>query len=151
MARISLEFREHSWTSQEITDHVPRVIRLRCAMEFDLGEGAFTKIYRGIVDTGAPITVIPQRIWHPLPVRILVHSTTLGGISKRPECRVPARFGIARGRLVDRSGTASHVAEFPAYLAQTDEVPLLIGFASLLSEFDVHFNYQCREAWVGEA
>lgn len=150
MACIRLDFREHPWTSQEIAPHVPNVIRLRCGVEFESRDGALTKLYRGIVDTGAPISVIPQRIWAPLPANILVPSTTLGGISKRPECRVPARFGTVRGRLVDTDGNASDVVEFPAYLARTDEVPLLVGFASLLSEFHIHFNYHKREAWAEE-
>jgi hypothetical protein len=37
---------------------------------------------------------------------------------------------------------------FPAFLAQTDRVPLIIGFAGLLEKFKNHFDYPADEAWI---
>jgi hypothetical protein len=151
MARIAFDFREHPWASVDLAPHAPVVVRLRCGVQFESTDGTFTKLYRAIVDTGAPVSVIPRRLWTPLSVNITVPSTTLGGISKRPECRVPARFGTVRGRLADTSGTTSDVLEFPAYLAETDEVPLLVGFAGLLAQFRVCFDHRTQEAWADDS
>jgi hypothetical protein len=39
---------------------------------------------------------------------------------------------------------------FPAFLAQTDHVPLILGFSKLLEKFTNHFDYQTGEAWIEE-
>jgi len=38
--------------------------------------------------------------------------------------------------------------EIKAYLAPIDNVPLIIGFEDLLSEFDVFFSYTSKNAYI---
>ena len=148
MSRVSLYFRERGWAEPEIGAHVSCVIRLHCWIQFRASNGALTKPYFAVVDTGAPLCMILQRIWRELGTEVLVERTSVGGISQRKECQVPAKLGRVRACLADAQGTLSPPLVFPAYLAKTNRAPLLLGFAGVLSEFRCYCDYEAREAWV---
>jgi hypothetical protein len=119
-------------------------------VEFGWAGGGLTEPLETIFDTGAPFGVLPRCIWQPLDAEILVPETTFGGISQRKVCQIRAAFGSVQGRLVDKEGHATRAYDFPAFLAQTDRVPLILGFAGLLEKFTNHFDYQSGEAWIEE-
>jgi len=48
-----------------------------------------------------------------------------------------------------RGGNQTKETEIHAYLALTDEVPLILGFKDLLTEFRLCFSYP-DEAWIEE-
>jgi hypothetical protein len=47
-------------------------------------------------------------------------------------------------------GNLSPELEILAFLAKTDQVPLILGFAGLLERFPVHFDYEGGEAYIEE-
>jgi hypothetical protein len=47
-------------------------------------------------------------------------------------------------------GNLSPELEILAFLAKTDQVPLILGFARLLERFPVHFDYEGGEAYIEE-
>ncbi|NCO41399.1 MAG: hypothetical protein COZ06_28590 [Armatimonadetes bacterium CG_4_10_14_3_um_filter_66_18] len=150
MAPIALDFAEHLLQLPGGTHTGIPVLRLRARLRFLKADGSPSPAWLGTVDTGAPVSVIPRILWQPL-ARTLVHeNTTFGGISKQAVCQIPASLAEVQGLIIDSRGHASRCLTFPAYLAHTDEVPLLIGFASLLSVLALHVNCQKRQAWVRE-
>jgi predicted aspartyl protease len=126
------------------------VVRLVAAVQFVRPDASLSERHHAVVDTGAPWSVLPRYIWQPLKAEIHTADTHFGGINKLKVCQIPAAAGMVRGRLLDAVGNATGVRTFPAYLAKSDGVPLILGFAGLLEELGVYFNYQTGEAWVEE-
>jgi hypothetical protein len=119
-------------------------------VQFVLSDGTLTKTHDAIFDTGAPWCILPRSIWSPLEVQIHTPETSFGGLSRRKVCQVKASTGTVRGRLVDDAGNATQVYAFPAYLAKSDTVPLIVGFADLLEGFDTYFSPRIGVAWIEE-
>jgi hypothetical protein len=151
MARIGLYFRTRQIISPQFGNWPVTVIRLMARVEFCLTEGGHTDPWEAILDTGAPVSILPRRLWRTLEKEIHVSEASFGGMSRRKVCQIPCSIGTVRGQLCDYAGHFSRVYDFPAILAKTDRVPLLIGFSGLLDHLVGHFDYQTGEAWVEEA
>ncbi len=148
MRRIHLQFETQKPASDELHSAGLWIVRLRANVRFVQPDERVTAAFRAFVDTGAPASVVPRDLWRDLAPQVLVEDAPIIGVSKRRACQIPASFGVVKGQLVDADGNASAVRSFRAYLASSDRVPLILGFADLLSEFPVHFDYRGREAWV---
>jgi hypothetical protein len=70
------------------------------------------------------------------------------GINLRPECAIPAQLAEITCTLYDSSGNHSDDLLMPSLVAQSNEVPLILGFAGLLSKFEVRFDYQAESAYL---
>ncbi|MFQ6056377.1 MAG: hypothetical protein ACE5J3_10405, partial [Methanosarcinales archaeon] len=76
-----------------------------------------------IVDTGAPISLIPHRIWRKC-INEVIGETELRGVIPRRECVMPVKVARIGLRLVEPEYATERI-EVKAYLAPTDEVPLI--------------------------
>lgn len=145
---ISLHFTTHRIVSARY-DHVPiTVIRLKGWVKLLRADDTFGEARHAIIDTGAFVSIIPLHIWQGLALSISADSVTFGGINPHPECQVPSVLGQVTGILVDRESHLSPECVFPAFLAKTDQVPLILGFANLLSRFKICFDYDNGEAFA---
>jgi hypothetical protein len=149
MARVSLYFETRQGQVAEF-DRPLNLIRLMVDVQFVLPDGTLTVSQPAIFDTGAPWCVLPRYVWQPLDREIHTAETHFGGVNKRKVCQVPATTATVRGRLVDTRGQVTRIYDFPAYLAKSDRVPLIVGFADLLEHFGVYFNHRTGEAWIEE-
>ena len=61
-----------------------------------------------------------------------------------------ASFGTVSGYLCDETGNRTRDYEFPVFLAKTDRVPLIVGFAGLLEKLHTDFDYETKKAWIKE-
>lgn len=88
-----------------------------------------------IVDTGAPLSLIPASMWRDIDRQIL-GSVMAGGVAEKPECKFPADLAIVHLALSD--GRAS-LGPFRvhALLAHNDKVPALLGFADVLEHLRI--------------
>jgi hypothetical protein len=123
-------------------------LRLKSFIQFKTQKG-WSKIYDSIVDTGAPISLIPLFIWK----RILYTKLTdycIYGITRKPECLIPVIIGKVDCILLDEEENQTSKLNIYAYLALTSEVPLILGFKDLLSKFFTCFDYKNKEAWIEE-
>ena len=104
--------------------------------------------YDAIIDTGVFISLIPLSIWENVEYgKIARHSVK--GIVPKKECSVDVIIGRIKVKLIDEENESDEM-EIYAYLAMTDEVPLIIGFKDLLSRFRVCFDYCENEAFIEE-
>jgi len=149
MARVSLYFETHQAQEPEFGRPL-NFIRLMVDVQFVRPDGTLTVSQPAILDTGAPWCVLPRYVWQALDVEIHTAKTRFGGLNKRKVCQIPAAAATVRGRLVDTAGQATQIYAFPAYLAKSDRVPLIVGFADLLECFGVSFNHRTGEAWIEE-
>ena len=126
------------------------VIRLLGWIKFRSADGTFLPKVLAIVDSGAFLSTLPRAVWRDLEVEVDVDDVRFGGINDKPECQIPASLGRVRGFFVDEEGRHSRELTFPAFLAHTDQVPILLGFANLLDRFQVCFDYDRNDAYLEE-
>ena len=137
------------------TTHVPlqggvgylTVIRLKGLVSFLNQDGKWSKLHAAIIDTGAHTSVLPEKVWKVAERKVIL-DYELRGINPRPECAIPAQLAELTCTLYDSSGNRSDDLLMPSLLAQSNEVPLILGFAGLLSRFEVRFNYETESAYL---
>lgn len=100
-----------------------------------------------IIDTGAHTSILPKSIWKSIKIKN-IGSYDIQGISSKTECRIPCDVGRIIAQFIDESGNTSKELEMKAFLALTDEVPLIIGFKDILSEFKVCFDRKKNIAFL---
>ena len=129
----------------ELMNEEFRLTRLFCDVVFEF-ETSLSDPYSGIIDTGAPISIIPFSIWSRTTVRKLkkVH---LQGITAGKECAVPVTAGIMSAIFVGKEGNRVK-RSFRTYLAENDEVPLLLGMQDLLEKTEVFLDLKKEMAWI---
>lgn len=145
--KIGLWF--HSFSDTELLRKGIRaeIVRLLAKAEFKTGD-RWTDPYIAIVDTRAPLSLIPQSIWEECDVRILAEHS-LKGVVPRKECVLPVSVGEVSLRIVDEEHISRELV-VKAYPARTDSIPLILGFYDLLSCFRVLFSYEEQRAFLEE-
>lgn len=146
--RVHLYF--ETFTHKELERKIKgyNIIRLKAAVKLKTPYG-WSKIYDAIVDTGAHTSVIPQSVWEGIEKEIITKHS-MQGLSIKPECAIPVMIGKAFCMLVDEGGNQTKEKDIHAYLAVTDDVPLIIGFKDLLSQLKLYCDYKNNKAWVEE-
>ncbi len=127
----------HRRSLLDLARHNVQGVRLLCLTSFKHVAG-YTKPEWGIIDTGAPISVVPMRIWSNLPHQAL-EDYEIWGIVPKEECAQPVRFGTLTCRLLDRENETEDLT-IKADLAYTDDIPLILGFLDLMEKAVLHVN-----------
>jgi hypothetical protein len=60
---------------------------------------------------------------------------------------MPVKVAIIELRLIDPN-YATETIEIKAYIVPNDNVPLVIGFERLLSEFNIFFSYYTQDGFI---
>lgn len=101
-----------------------------------------------IVDTGAPVSVLPKWLWSQLDISF-IGEDHIKGLVKRPECGVDVRVGIAECSLSDNKNTTQSF-KLPVYCAESNRVIVLLGLKTLLDRFILHVDYRSKTAYLEE-
>jgi predicted aspartyl protease len=120
------------------------VIRLFASVQFK-NPTDWSKAYRAIVDTGAPISLLPAFVWKKLD-RVELADHHVGGVGG---ARLPVKVAKVTCFLEDGRNRTKEM-EIHAFLAQTDDVPLILGFKDLLARLVLHCDYRRQIAFVEE-
>lgn len=150
MPRINLRFQVSAHPDLSYQNKPLPVVRLVVDVRFRLPSGDFSEVYEAVVDTGAYIAVIPRRIWRRIEREVSTTNVFFGGVKGAKRCQVRADLGTVTCVLSDREGRTPSPTVIPAYLAYTDRVPLLVGFADLLTRCRTTFDPTTGEAWIQE-
>jgi hypothetical protein len=126
------------------------VIRIIANMILRLQNGGFTPLQKAIVDTGSYWSTVPQDLWAQCDVDIIEPNSQIIGFASDEACHIPASIGRISGIILDDEGHETRLLTFLAFLAHTDDVPLVLGFADLLAEFQVRFDYRTNSAYLDE-
>ncbi len=92
-----------------------------------------------IIDTGAHTSILPLTVWKEADVEIFGDYFVRGLVPKE-ECVLPVKIGWIHGMIIDRLGNRTSELRFRAYLAPTDDVPLIIGFKDLMEKCELQFD-----------
>ena len=141
--RIKLHFRK--FDNPDLVDLDIGIIRLFCEVAFVAGDG-FTDSYSAILDTGAPVSVIPFHIWSMSKIR-MIKEYSVSGIVPKEECSFPVTVGEVSCILLDEKQSTNNI-KVKSYLAHSDDVPLIIGFKDLLDSFGFYFNFRENIAYI---
>lgn len=120
-------------------------IRLLCNIQFETPTKEVF-IQPAIVDTGAPLCLIPSDLWKQVRTQQF-EATRIGGLMSQKECAIPARVGILSMTLLDPYGHQKRLT-VRAFLAETTEVPLILGFQDCLEKATLHLSFPRSEAWL---
>jgi len=145
---IKLHFETKELISARYKYHPLTMIRLIASVKFIQADGMLFESLEAIVDTGAHTSVLPLSLWQQLAVEIEKEDVAFGGINDQPECRIPASLGRVRCFLTDETKRLSPELDASCFLAKTEHVPLILGFAGLLSKFNICFNYASGVAYA---
>jgi len=137
------EFQNPEWIAQGIK---APIIRLVAPVVFETLEGAFTEERYAIVDTGAPLSLLPHGLWQRCTVDMM-GTAEIRGVVPKPECRVSAHIGRVTCYLADAERNPIPV-ELIAYLAPIDNIALLLGFQGILEQFHLNVNHSQRMAYL---
>lgn len=114
------------------------LLRLSCIMKFKTKDG-WTELKNAIVDTGAHTTLIPLSLWKRLQVNLLADHHVRGLVPKE-ECKLAVKVGWVAAVIIDPKGNQTGEIKLRAFLASTDEIPIIVGFKDLLDKFKVCFD-----------
>ncbi len=90
----------------------------------------WTSYEPGIVDTGATVSLFPARTWRAADCQI-IGDVQVGGVIPLDQCRIRAKLARVSCALSDGT-TLIGPFNIHAYLAESDEVPLLLGVSDLI-------------------
>lgn len=121
-------------------------MRIQCYIRFKTKEG-FDLPEKAIVDTGAPISLIPFDLWRHSEVE-LIGEDRLRGVVPKEECSIPVNVGKIRCVLADKAGNVSDELLILAYLALTNRVPLLIGMKQLMDIATMRLDVKGRKGYI---
>jgi hypothetical protein len=108
------------------------VLRIQCRVQFKTAEG-YGEPEKAIVDTGAPISLIPFDMWRYAEIEYLGEDY-LRGVVPKGECYLPADIGRIKAVLTNKDGNTTNELVFLAYLSFTNKVPLIIGIMELMEK-----------------
>lgn len=100
-----------------------------------------------IIDTGAYISIVPGGLAEKIQKEIK-GKDKLKGINLREECAIHVDIGKTNCILFDEEYNFTSEMEIPAAFTKTDDVPLILGFANLLSRFQVYFDHRKKTAYI---
>lgn len=143
---MSTRIKLHISQRPDRDDPLVVVTRLICRVIFYRERGEFGPEWYGILDTGAPVSLIPKRMWQGCPI-LKLKDTTVKGIIDRPECALKVIDGVI-GTILTDGQSMSEPLTIRAHLAHTDDIPLLLGFSGLLDRADVRFSVERNEAYL---
>ena len=140
---IELEFEIHidlDFVEQGIGVHL---IRLTASVQLQTEEG-WTRKYKALVDTGNPISLIPNSVWSKCKINwILSHESDLRGIGGG---KVSGKLGEIILVLVDKKTTSPPIRA-KALLLDDDSVPFLIGFEDVLTDIKLVSDYKGKTSF----
>lgn len=140
---IELEFETHidlDFVEQAIAVHL---IRLTVSLQLQTREG-WTRKYKALVDTGNPISVIPNSVWSKGKINwILPHKSDLRGIGGG---KVSGKLGEITLILVDKISISPPI-KAKALLLDDDSVPFLIGFEDILTDIKLVCDYKGKTSF----
>lgn len=140
---IELEFESHidlDFVGQAIAVHL---IRLTVSLQLQTSKG-WTMKYKALVDTGNPISVIPNSVWSKGKINwILSHKSELHGIGGG---KISGKLGETTLIFVDEKTTSPPI-KAKALLLDDDSVPFLIGFEDILSDIKLVCDYKNRTSF----
>lgn len=119
--------------------------RLTVQVSFKTKSG-WTQPYEAIIDTGAPVSVIPPAIAEEI-VKNIFTDYAISGIVPHEEAKLPVKVADVWCALLDKEKT-SKALKIKAYLSTDHRVPLVLGFENLLSKVILYSDCKNNKSFI---
>jgi len=144
--RINLKFSIRLSKSLLAHGIAVRIIRLIVRVRFWTGT-SWTHDRPAILDTGSPVSLLPRSVWREIETDILTPLLPLRGLAPQKKAIVKGQLAEIACRFAD-SKSRSPAFPLRAYLANTDRVPLIIGFEDALTECKLFSDFPNEVAYL---
>jgi len=141
--RIALAFREAQHPFLYAKNIDLKVVRLIAGARFKKADG-WTEPHDAIVDTGAPLSVIPESIWRYLKVNPLGFPPRVIGLAGDG---LKVEVAEVQCLAVDEKAVSSPFA-LRAYLSHGNSTLLLLGMEDFLTRCALHCDYETSNAYL---
>jgi hypothetical protein len=108
--------------------------------------GASSGFHLCVIDTGAPISLFPARMWRGATISPLGR-IRVGGLVARDECRIEVVLARVGCVLADGNAMIGPMSII-AYLSESNEVPALIGMAELIEVCDLRVSIDGGQVYL---
>jgi len=119
--------------------------RVTVGVSFQKPDG-WTQPYEAIIDTGAPVSIIPPAIWREMDREELGESK-IQGIVSREDAYLPVKIANIHCVLMDED-SMTDILKIKAYLSLEESAPLVLGFENLLSTAKMYSNSKEDEGYI---
>ena len=119
--------------------------RLWARVRFQTTTG-WSEPHRALIDTGAPYSLVPLSLWPALATRH-PHDQSIAGIVPGETAQLNAVLAQVFAQLLDERGRSPRLALW-AMLAESDRVPLIVGWAGCLDRATLIVHGRRRLAWL---
>ena len=102
--------------------------------------------YEAIIDTGAPVSIIPPAIWQEIEKEILGEHKIQGIVPKKDSC-LPVKIANVSCVLMDDKNM-TNTLKIKAYLSLEEKVPLILGFENIISKAKLYLNPEISEGYI---
>lgn len=144
--RINLQI--HRQPDIELIDHGIIDIRLLSDVVFHPIDRTEKDLpFLGIIDTGAPMSIIPYSIWSRCSTEIIQEESYVSGIMPGPDHMMKTKIGIISAELWDKTGSHYPIS-FHAHFAPIKKVPLVLGMQDLLQKGVMHIDVRGGNNWL---
>ena len=107
---------------------------------------AWTQPYEAIIDTGAPVSIIPPAIWQEIEKEILGEHKIQGIVPKK-DSYLSVKIANVSCVLMDDKNMTDRL-KIKAYLSLEEKVPLILGFENILSKAKLYLNPEIEEGSI---
>ncbi len=145
MNRISLDILRGPHPASFAAGHPVQAVRVFADLSLATANG-WTSFQAVVVDTGAAVSLLPRRYWAQSTF-LSRGRAKVGGVSRRLECLIDATLAEVECLIADGTVTLGPFRAH-AYMADSDDVPALLGFAGLLDRLVLHVDVAADEAYI---
>ena len=119
--------------------------RVTVGVSFQKPDG-WTQPYEAIIDTGAPVSILPPAIWREIDREVLGESKIQGIVTKK-DAYLPVKIANIYCVLMDEDSMTG-ILKIKAYLSLEENAPLVLGFENLLSTAKMYSNSKEDEGYI---
>lgn len=106
----------------------------------------WTQPYEAIIDTGAPVSILPPAIWQEIEKEIL-GEYKIQGIVPKKDSYLPVKIANVFCVLMDEKNVTDTL-KIKAYLALEEKAPLVLGFENIISRANLYINSKNSEGYI---
>jgi hypothetical protein len=119
--------------------------RITVQVTFQKPKG-WSQPYEAIVDTGAPVSIIPPAIWQEIEKEVL-GEYKIQGIVPKKDSFLPVRIANVFCVLMDKQNITDKL-KIKAYLSLEEKAPLVLGFENIFSRAKLYLNPENGEGFI---
>lgn len=121
-------------------------IRISCDIKFP-PHPKYSIPVPAIIDTGAPMSVIPSPIWAECFTKIIDEDSFLSGIVPGAHHIMRTKIGIISAILTDKEGVNYPIA-FRAHFAPITKIPIIIGVQDILDKAFINVDIKSKNGYL---